>query len=301
MQEMNNWASGVLKRVGEVGPSPKDYHEVTLAITWMRHNVKLYKDMMYELVIKPHQLYIEQNLTQGLPEVGQPYNMIFHIYAKPRGYSGDWDLLQKMYACMSIDNFDPVHGTATSQYKDRWDNYICALPEMLSLKYRFEMFTTQVQVNLTQGCKSLVDLGCGNGFFTQQGANILGLQSRVLGVDNDITSAGGNPAWLKMNVCKTLPTEQFDMVYSSGLFDYFSDTMFTHVLDGLRIMQPKWIMIGNLQQSVSTKAFMECLGWEIFDRSRWDLLELSSNIFGFNHVRVETDRTGHQHFLVVTL
>jgi SAM-dependent methyltransferase len=258
--------------------------------------------MMYELVIKPHQLYLEQHIPPSLLEAGQPYNMIFHIYAKPRGYSGDWDLLQKMYVCMNIDNFDPFKGSETSQYKDRWDNYICALPEMLSLKYRFEMFTTQVQDNLKQGCKSLVDLGCGNGFFTRQGANLLGRECRVLGVDNDITSfAKGNPSWLHMNVCKTLPEQQFDMVYSSGLFDYFSDNMFKHVLDGLRVMQPKWIMIGNIQQSVSTKAFMECLGWEIFDRSRWDLLELSSNIFGFNHVRVDTDRTGHQHFLVVTL
>jgi hypothetical protein len=73
------------------------------------------------------------------------------------------------------------------------------------------------------------------------------------------------------------------------------------MLDRIRIFKPKYIMIGNIEQSIPTKALMGIMDWHLFDRSRWDLLELTMNKFPGAKVEVQTDITGHQHFLMVAL
>ncbi len=305
MKITRQWCEEVFHRVAVEGPLPIHYTSVAYAFGWVRSNVEDYKGFIENHVITPHRQYIN-NQTEGyrgiLRQEYLPYNLLLHIWDKPRGYNGDGDLLQKMYDCYKLPDANPY-------VKTRWDHFICARPEMLAVQHRQIMFMEHLALFIKDGARSFVDLGCGTGLYTTYAyhqlmqVSVMGeVVGPVIGVDNDIHLTEGGPLWMKMNVLKELPAYQCDIAYSGGLFDYFTDKTFEVMLDRLQVFKPKFIMIGNLCQSAQTKAIMECLGWRIFDRTRWDLLDLAIPHFPPScDLRVETDITGHQHFIVVKL
>jgi hypothetical protein len=101
----------------------------------------------------------------------------------------------------------------------------------------------------------------------------------------------------EMNVLTTLPEGEYDAIYCTGLFDYLNDKQFVKLAKRFLTLKPRCIMIGNIQQTADTKAMLECLGWALFDRSRFDLISLGQQVISGANSDVETDRTGLQHFL----
>lgn len=303
------WVKQVLNKVAYRGPLPQDYAAVTIAVEWIYNHTANPSEWMYTLVVEPHRRYAEVRdmLANGI--LRKPYDLLLHIWDKPRGFNGDGDLLQKMYDCLGIPDYDEDGRPCATHVKSRWDHYISARPEMLSLQHRKHMFEEQLESYINQGATSLIDLGCGNGSYADYAWWKLKaahpIRHRVVGVDNDRLPnrvwVGDGPLYVKQNVLNDLPKGQFDIVYSGGLFDYFNDKMFTRMLDRCLDLNPRFIMIGNIEQTPSTKAFMSCMRWNLFDRSRLDLLQLTINHFPAPTVRVDTDNTGCQHFLKVTL
>ncbi len=317
-QEMYQWSINVLKRACPRGPMPQDYAAVEIAVHWIRHHMDDYQEVFTRFVVNPPREYViayEEsreyvNIHGESPTRSRPFlNLLLHIYDKPRGYNGDGDLLTKMYDALALSDYVFTREHLPHYAKNLWDEYICSRPEVLCLQSRREMFESELEVFMKQGGKSLIDLGCGNGAYTRHAFNTLqgpwDNNPHVMGVDNDdivsyIPFRG--PQWLQMNVCKELPQLHFDIVYAGGLFDYFSDLMFKKVLQDIQdSLTPRFIMIGNIEQSPMTKSFMDCLGWTLFDRTRWDMIDLIVNMFTQSRVEILTDRTGHQHFLVVNL
>ena len=286
------WCEDLFDRVGAKGPMPKDYVAVCYAFHWVRHNIDDYREFIEKHVIKPHREYLNTHCLFGF----MPYNLICHIWDKPRGYSGDGDLLQKMYDCFELPDGHPYS-------KTKWDHFICGNPEFLALQHRKTMFREQLDQMIDAGATSFVDLGCGNGWYTEYAWErfvYTGVPfGTVVGIDHDFPPTRTGPLWVKANVLKKLPSYQCDIVYCGGLFDYFSDGIFSRMLERIKQFEPKFMMIGNLDQSPSAQSMMDCLDWRIFDRTRWNLLELAIPIFNEGwDLRVETDPTGHQHFLV---
>lgn len=172
---------------------------------------------------------------------------------------------------------------------------------MLSIVERRRIFELYIRRFKQEGLTSLLDLGCGNGEFTLSAKDVMG--GKVTGVDNDplLKRTNKRVEWLSLNVAKDFPTDHYDVVYSGGLFDYFSDLMFVRVLKNARQVTPRYIMIGNVEQGEYTKAFLQTLDWHLIDRTWRRLMKLARKEFPENDVEVLTDISGHQHFLLVTL
>ena len=284
------WCEKVFHTVAPKGPLVTDYVAVSYAFHWVRHNIDDYRGFIHERVIQPHRYFVESL------EYVQTYNTLLHIWDQPRGYSGDGGLLQKMYDCFELPDGHPYVKTC-------WDNFICGKPEFLAVQHRKIMFQEQLDQMIDAGAKSLVDLGCGNGWYTeyawQRFVNTGVPFGEVIGIDKEFPppTSSPHPLWVEANVLKKLPEYQCDIVYSGGLFDYFTDGIFSKMLARIQQFEPKFIMIGNIDQSSYTKSMLECLGWYLFDRSRWDLLELTIPHTSWAWC-VKTDITKRQHFLI---
>ena len=291
------WCRKILGHVAYNGPMPKDYTAVGLAFHWVYHHVVDAPGWYEEFVIRPHKAHIANRGKLDIGATRPADDGRTQSWDKPRGFSGDGDLLQKLYDC---------HGQG-DRVMSLWDHYLAARPETLSLQHRRQMFEENLETFINKGARSLIDLGSGNGSYADHALHRL-LQrtgdGRVVGIDSDMLPAypwGRRPLFIRGNVLRDLPDSQFDIVYSGGLFDYFNDKVFIHMLGKIQALKPKFVMIGNIEQSVQTKAMMGCMNWELFDRSRWDLLQLTINTFAGCDVDVITDLTGHQHFLMVKL
>jgi len=311
MKITEQWCKDTLGAVAPAGPLPKDYTAVELACHWVYHNIENPQQWFEAQVVAPHRRYVEKRRKE-YGAVRQPYHLMLDIwnkgeYGKPsKGYNGDGNLLQKMYDCLSVPDFDRDGLPQATHIKSLWDHYVCACPEMLSLQFRRGMFETAVRHYISQGARSWLDLGCGNGSYTQYAYDTMSKAlgeacGPIVGVDNDLQTDRLGPLFMKMNVLRELPVGPFDVVYSGGLFDYFNDKIFRYMLDRICELKPKFIMIGNIDQTPHTKSFMGCMDWKLVDRARFDLLELTMNKFGASQVSVETDITGCQHFLKIKL
>lgn len=304
MFEMKDWSERVLASVGPQGPHPQEYAGTALAFSWIRKYDKNYLQTVQRLVIDPHEAWL--NADPDHLNYGMYFNLLLHIWYQPRGYAGDGDLLTKLYR--SLDSA----GADCPWVFNRWDSYIASRPEVLALQSRPEYLSMMASFAAEHGCTSFLDVGCGVGEFTRQVYQEQGDRiTSLMGIDNDDMSISiarkGNRStgidFVNMNVLETLPEGTFDVVWCVGLCDYLSHNMFVKFGRRLLTLQPKFVIIGNIGQSHPTKEMMSCLKWDLFDRSRFDLLALGEEITCGNayEVEVETDRTGLQHFLRIRL
>jgi len=308
MNEMKEWSQRVLNVVGPRGPYPHEYAAVTLAFSWVRRWVEHYKGMIEELILKPHEQWVDTHAHHG-DSHGRPFfNILLHIWYEPRGYAGDGDLLTKLYRMLDTPDQDN-HGEPVNPWVfSRWDAYIASRPEVLAIQSRKEYTGNMAQFCADLGMTSWLDVGCGTGEFTKQVVMEQGDRiDRVCGIDSDsmsieiarrrMASKTELVDYQEMNVLTQLPQGEYDALYCTGLFDYLDDDLFIKTAKRFLTLKPRCIMIGNIRQTPDTKSFMDCLGWEIFDRSRFDLVALAQQALPGVCCEVDTDRTGLQHFL----
>jgi SAM-dependent methyltransferase len=96
-------------------------------------------------------------------------------------------------------------------------------------------------------------------------------------------------------------SETYDLIYSAGLFDYFSDPVADHAGRQLyRALRPGGrLIIGNFHSSISTRAIMDfALDWQLIYRSEVDLRRLYGGLGG--NVQVESEVEGVNLFVVIT-
>ncbi len=310
MNEMQYWSENVLRFVGPRGPYPHEYAGVTLAFTWVRKWVENYKDMVKNLIIDPHENWLANEDDESRQ---RPYfNLILHVWYQPHGYAGDGDLLTKLYRALDTPDLDSGGEPMNPWVFSRWDAYVASRPEVLAIQSRKEYVVNMAQFCANKGMTSWLDVGCGTGEFTKQVIMEQGDRiDRVCGIDNDSMSIGiarhrtgfthsvELVKYEEMNILTTLPKEEYDAIYCTGLFDYLNDETAIKTLKRFLTLKPRCIMIGNMQQTPDTTAIMECFGWKLINRDVFDLVVLAQEVLPGVHCGVETDRTGIQHFLTM--
>jgi SAM-dependent methyltransferase len=225
-------------------------------------------------------------------------------YLKPHGYAGDYEMIDRIHTYWESSNPSLV----------RWDRFFHqqAAPKAVRNRIRYLGELLERIENTGAGSASVLNLGCGpardlhNYFRDHTGSR---LQIRSIDLDPQaIQYASALCAqWsdrLKFecrNVLRYRPGEQYDLVWSSGLFDYFSDRLVVVVLKRLltAVKPGGELVIGNFGSVNPSRGYMELLGkWYLEHRSEAALRQLAREAgVHDSDMRIEREPEGVNLFL----
>lgn len=230
-----------------------------------------------------------------------------HGYLKPHGYAGDFEMIDRIY----------TEWVSPNPRLARWDQFFHSQAAPRAVRNR-KAFLQNVLHHLEQRSSAAVDvlnLGCGPGRdIAEYFASRPDSRVRVLSLDLDPKAIRhaqdlcrpyrDHVRFACENVLRYCPTRPFDLIWSAGLFDYFSDRLFVRVAKRLlaAVRPGGELVIGNFGPENPSRTYMELLGrWELEHRSASRLLALAAEA-GAAHdmVRVEAEPEGINLFLRVS-
>lgn len=242
------------------GPTPAEYARLATTLSW-------FHDMGFGEVVRR---VLGPTLTR---ETMQGFS-----YLKPHGYAGDFEIIDRIYACWRAG--DPA--------LVRWDDYFHAQSAPRAVRNRKLYFARLAsEVRPSAGGARILNVGCGPGrdvdeYLTQHPAtdvridsidmdpNAITFASRVCALHPERTR------FHRVNALRFKPLGQYDVIWSAGLLDYFSDDTFQIFLRRYyRALTPGGVLvIGNFGPGNSSKAYMELVGeWHLRHRSKALLIE----------------------------
>lgn len=231
-----------------------------------------------------------------------------HGYLQPRGYAGDFEMIDRIYTGWVSHN----------PRLARWDRFFHAQAAPRAVRNR-KLFLQRTLGELDErnptGTANVLNVGSGPGrdvaeyFASRPDSNL-----RVLSLDLDPNAIRhaedlcrpyqNRVRFACENVVRYSSTSQFDLVWSAGLFDYFSDRLFVRVARRLfeSVRPGGELVIGNFGPDNPSRAYMELLGrWELKHRSASQLLALASEAGATDgQARVEWEPEGINLFLRVS-
>jgi extracellular factor (EF) 3-hydroxypalmitic acid methyl ester biosynthesis protein len=284
---------------------------------------------------KPGYAQLEQSL-QNVPEANLPSCIAFFreqlkelIYqssfahrsvAKPLGYAGDFEMMNIIYRNEPAG--DSLFGKCLHAY---WLSHPEAKAVRNRSRYLFGLLSNVIRRSAGAPMK-IGSIACGPAREVQmilesadsQGLNLANCEFHLLDQDIkalkhsherlwEIAKVTSSPAKLnfvnkaiKNVITRGLPDADFDVIYSAGLFDYFSDpvaqlgakALFKHVKPGGQLV------IGNFNMTTPNQFTMRlALDWSLIYRSEEDLNRLFGNLGG--DLRIEREAEGVNLFCLI--
>lgn len=205
-----------------------------------------------------------------------------HVCTKPRGYDGDFEIIERIYARWRSPN--PALA--------KWDDFFHAqaAPQAVRNRKRYFLDWLSSWENRAndEGLR-LLNVGSGPArdvfehFLVRPESSV-----QIECVDNDPDAIDHATAlcapfaskilFHQANVIRFHPRGQFQLIWSAGLFDYLKDDLFVRVLRRLwSALLPKGeLVIGNFSPINPSRAYMELLGgWVLIHRSAAELSALA--------------------------
>lgn len=285
------------------GPKPEEYalfYRACVAFSAGRRSGEINNDMHRELM-------------EDMGIAGTRESLMGHVYHKPYGYAGDFEIIDKLYT---------QHESDHPEVK-RWDRCVQSLPSSRSVRNRGPYFASVLSEYVAGRSGSdplhVTSLGAGpcrdvlHGFtricqdrhltngHTPLRATLVDMDERALAHGEKVlASHAGSCRFVRADVLRYRPEESVDLIWSSGLFDYFTDRLFTQVLRRLlTVVSPGGaIVIGNFSDRFSGNGPM-CFGdWNLVVRSPDKLRELAAAAGAMaDQVRIEAEPEGLNLFL----
>ena len=110
--------------------------------------------------------------------------------------------------------------------------------------------------------------------------------------------------FVQKNIFKFLTEEKYDLIWSAGLFDYFSDEIFIKLLRRFKSWgKPgSYIVIGNFNENYNpSRTTMELLGnWSLTHRTEAQLTDIAIKA-GFNRAAISVGREEQNVNLFLTI
>ncbi len=223
-------------------------------------------------------------------------------YAKPHGYAGDFEIIERIYN-RSVTHLDHLR---------KWDIFWQRNPAAEAVRNRAALVNRFIE---EQRPASLLSVGCGPALDIRDAASSNPDLIRIDFLDNDekaIVRAKTNNAWasdasrkvafIVKNALRFKPTEPYDLVWCSGLFDYLNDKTFVFLLRRLKDMVATKgkLVVGNFSHDNPSRSYMESVsGWLLIHRSTADLIRLAIEAgFPSNCTQVVADDTGVNLFII---
>lgn len=235
----------------------------------------------------------------------QPRSLLNRAYIAGR-VVGSYDIMQDLYS-----NYVNPH---LSTLEKRWDIYIQSQASVVAVRHRLqELQHTLQEIN----GERILDVACGSGVGVPVIQHLSSpFHYRYTGVDSDPAAIQfcektyEDVPWckfLKTTILDLTPKKAnlgtFDLVWCSGLFDYFfTDLAFVNGVKRLLKMSRQRVVIGNMGPANPNIPLMNVCGWHLAYRSRQELAEIALRIYeddpkSFSEFQITSDPTGIQHYL----
>jgi extracellular factor (EF) 3-hydroxypalmitic acid methyl ester biosynthesis protein len=230
-----------------------------------------------------------------------------HAATKPRGYPGDFQLMQRLY-----DN----HPSGTTPRGRALDAWTLGLPFSQAVRTRGALMARLLQAWLAGG-RRVTNIACGAAPELAAVHRRLPFQSVTL-LDQDADALAA--AVLALGTVDATPIQQVccpvreiisrrhrldsgrDVIYSMGLYDYLPARTAVALTDRLwaSVAPGGLLAIGNFAAgNHADRHLLEAaLDWYLVYRTRGELLRLVQGLPDLAEAHVETDPTGCLHMLV---
>lgn len=226
-----------------------------------------------------------QSVMNYTPETMQGF-----AYLKPNGYAGCFEIIDRIY--------QRYHANDPHLYN--WDRYFQNQPAPQAVRNRKNYFIELVHsilekqrevtiLNVASGpCRDVFEL------FSSVPDLPLSIccveqDKRAIKYASELCKAYSSEiVFHQANALRFSPGQEFDLVWSAGLFDYLHDSLFVKFLKRLakNTKIGGELVIGNFAETNPTRAYMELFDWQLFHRSPDDLRRLATEA-GFSHDQIE--------------
>ena len=204
-----------------------------------------------------------------------PASISGFCYLQPYGYAGDFQLIDRLYT-----NYRGA-GSAIQ----RWDDFAQSQPAAEAVRNRKAYFISLLQskqvsrvLNIASGpCRDIKEYYEAQPDSTTH-IDCIEQDGRAIQYAQHLISNDTRVQFLQQNILTYRATQQYQLVWSAGLFDYFTDAVFVRVLRKLLTwVEPGGeLVIGNFVEGNINRAFMEVgMNWFLHHRSPQQLIELA--------------------------
>ncbi len=256
--------------VSNFGPAPDDYPQVD---DWVS---RVYNEATTGLLSQPELIELRDVFGDAL----SPSTMQGFALRKPHGYAGDFEIIDRIYQ----QHISPEPHLAA------WDRYYHQHAAPRAVRNRKTYFHQLLDRHSTrlQPLRVLnIASGPGRCMFEWLSAHPTAQTSfRCIEIDPKAIAYASrlNEPFLdrvnftQMNALPFKPTEQFDVVWASGIFDYFADAVFQSLLRRLllAVAPDGELVIGNFSDRNPSRPYMELIGdWHLHHRTAEALATLA--------------------------
>lgn len=228
-----------------------------------------------------------------------------HSISKPYGYAGDFMIIDKIYR---------EYVTADQRYA-KWDHLWHSLAATRAVRNRKAYFK-QVMCDRLAGKSSFSLLNVASGpardlaelyALVQPGilnTTCIEADERAIAYAKELNREHEHAIrFIQKNIFRYEADMQYDMIWSAGLFDYFTDAIFVKLLRRfINWAKPGGeVVIGNFNTENPSRSFMEFFGnWHLHHRSADTLTALAVEAgISKRNIRVEQESAGVNLFLHV--
>ncbi|WP_412060896.1 hypothetical protein [Rubrivirga sp. IMCC45206] len=199
---------------------------------------------------------------------------------KPHGYSGDFEIIDRMYREHVTDDPDLRN----------WDLYFHSQAGPRAVRNRKAYVVDLLGAFAQSGGARVLNVASGPArdvaeFFGDAGGSATGVAVDCVDADADAIAYARHVcapyldrvAFYHANALRFTSAHRYGLIWSAGLFDYFGDRGFKFLLERLLEMLAEGgeLVVGNFCEN-ATRDYMEVIGdWELHYRSEDELIELA--------------------------
>ena len=285
---MAEYESGFIEIIKRGGPVNSDYDFIT----------KVPKDHSHLTVEEQAKIY-----KFAGPLLNNLDCMIGFAFQKPHGYAGDFEIIDRIYE----------QRVSTNEVLSKWDVFYHQLHATRAVRNRKQYFKNLVEkTQKRNGCALVLNVGSGPCFdlyeyLSEKKSNKVSFE--CLDMDKNAIEYGSsicdnylkNVTFINKNAFRFQPNYQYDLVWSAGMFDYFSDKLFVRLLNRMYGLVKKGgeLVIGNFSTNNPSRDVMEVITqWYLHHRNEETLIDLALQAgIDKKNIVVNREETGVNLFL----
>lgn len=221
---------------------------------------------------------------------------------RPHGYAGDFEIIERIYNVLVSERAN----------LKKWDLFFHAAPGADAVRNRGSVL---VDICREEVPRSILSIGAGPGLDIRPLLFLEQAPERIVLLDSDGKALARARVNLSVSrsshiqiesICRNAlrwrDSSKFDLIWSSGIFDYLSDKNAIYLMKTLHdtLAQNGRLVVGNFSHDHAARAYMESVcHWFLLHRSPEDLIRLGQKAgFMTRNMRVISDASGVNLFLI---